>query len=63
MPSSGTYKLVVPQNKIGVSLDYSNLYDDLTSLEHLKYFNKLLKAKKSKDDLILLLEKVEHAIN
>lgn len=57
-PSNGTYKLAVPQNKIGVLPDYSNLYDDLTSLDHLLYFNKLLKAEKSKSDLISLLKKV-----
>ncbi|MBF7023402.1 ABC transporter ATP-binding protein [Staphylococcus kloosii] len=57
-PSNGTYKLAAPQNKIGVLPDYSNLYDDFTSLEHLLYFNKLLKGKKSKNELIALLTKV-----
>lgn len=64
-PTSGEFKLDSSKEKIGVLPDYSSLYDDLTALEHLIYFNKLLKAKKKKKDLIDILKKVglDDAIN
>lgn len=57
-PTNGTYKLSATQNKIGVLPDYSSLYDDLTALDHLLYFNKLLNGNKSKRELIQLLKRV-----
>lgn len=53
------------KKRIGVLPDYSTFYEDLTALEHLKYFSKLLGVKISNKELIQLLKKVglEDAIN
>ncbi|MBI5976005.1 ABC transporter ATP-binding protein [Staphylococcus canis] len=56
--TSGKFKLSSSREKIGVLPDYSSLYDDLTALDHLIYFSKLLKSKKNKEELIKILEKV-----
>lgn len=55
----------VAKKRIGVLPDYSTFYEDLSALEHLKYFSKLLGLKLPKEELIQLLEKVglENAVN
>jgi ABC-2 type transport system ATP-binding protein len=62
IPSSGTFTLRVSSNnvksKIGVLPDYSAFYDDLTALEHMNYFSKILNLKLSKNEMIRLLEYV-----
>ncbi|WAT81009.1 ATP-binding cassette domain-containing protein [Bacillus safensis] len=45
--------------KIGVLPDYSTFYENMTALDHLKYFNKILKLDLKEKDLINLLDKVE----
>lgn len=57
-PTSGTYQLASRKEKVGVLPDYSTLYDDMTALDHLKYFNKLLKAEVQNDQLVQLLKDV-----
>lgn len=46
------------KGKICVLPDYSTFYDDLTTIEHLKYFRKILGVKRSESELITLLERV-----
>ncbi|MED5049255.1 ABC transporter ATP-binding protein [Bacillus siamensis] len=65
-PTSGSYQLLgtdmlsidMIMNRIGVLPDYSTFYDDLTPLQHLKYFDNIFNQKKSKSELIDLLERV-----
>lgn len=65
-PTSGTIKLFGNEDdakspnkrKIGVLPDYSTLYDDMTALQHLQFFAKILGVKKSKDDFTSILERV-----
>ncbi|ARD54887.1 ABC transporter ATP-binding protein [Bacillus safensis] len=45
--------------KIGVLPDYSTFYENMTALDHLKYFSKILKLDLKEKDLIDLLDKVE----
>ncbi|MEY8843705.1 ATP-binding cassette domain-containing protein [Bacillus safensis] len=45
--------------KIGVLPDYSTFYENMTALDHLKYFSKILKLDLKEQDLIDLLDKVE----
>ncbi len=66
IPSSGSFTInvsnsnsqKVPKTKIGVLPDYSSFYDDLTALDHLKYFSRVLKLKLSKNEMVKLLEHV-----
>ncbi|WP_041592291.1 ABC transporter ATP-binding protein [Terribacillus saccharophilus] len=66
IPSSGSFKLNLKdtdskrkvQTKVGVMPDYSSFYDDLSALEHLKYFSKILGLKMKKKDYIKLLQRV-----
>lgn len=46
------------KKRIGVLPDYSTFYEDLTALDHLRYFSKLLDVKISNKELIQLLKKV-----
>ncbi|MEC1409888.1 ABC transporter ATP-binding protein [Bacillus safensis] len=46
-------------SKIGVLPDYSTFYENMTALDHLKYFSKILKLDLKEKDLIDLLDKVE----
>ncbi|PEJ33174.1 ABC transporter ATP-binding protein [Bacillus pseudomycoides] len=65
-PSSGSFrvlgvdylKLDNIKKKIGVLPDYSSLYNNLTALQHLDYFCKILSVKKTKNDLIDILNEV-----
>ena len=65
-PTKGNYYLLEEgenskdyiKKRIGVLPDYSTFYEDLTALEHLRYFSKLLDVKISKEELIQLLKKV-----
>ncbi|EKU50362.1 ABC transporter ATP-binding protein [Staphylococcus massiliensis] len=57
-PSSGQVHITTPKAKIGVLPDYNTMYNNLTGLEHMVYFNRLLKAKKSKEALISILKRV-----
>ncbi|MER3122904.1 ABC transporter ATP-binding protein [Bacillus altitudinis] len=45
--------------KIGVLPDYSTFYENMTALDHLKYFSQILKLDLKQEDLIELLDKVE----
>lgn len=45
--------------KTGVLPDYSTFYENMTALDHLKYFSKILKLDLKEKDLIDLLDKVE----
>ncbi|MEW6980884.1 ABC transporter ATP-binding protein [Bacillus pumilus] len=45
--------------KIGVLPDYSTFYENMTALDHLKYFSQILKLDLKQKDLIELLDKVE----
>lgn len=45
--------------KIGVLPDYSTFYENMTALDHMKYFSKILKLDLKDKDLIDLLDKVE----
>ncbi|MCY7685949.1 ABC transporter ATP-binding protein [Bacillus altitudinis] len=45
--------------KIGVLPDYSTFYENMTALDHLKYFSQILKLDLKQGDLIELLDKVE----
>ncbi|MCZ2739502.1 ATP-binding cassette domain-containing protein [Bacillus safensis] len=45
--------------KIGVLPDYSTFYENMTALDHLKYFSNILKLDLKEKDLIDLLDKVE----
>ncbi|MFP7171690.1 ABC transporter ATP-binding protein [Terribacillus sp. 7520-G] len=66
IPTSGTFKLNLNdsgskkkvQAKVGVMPDYSSFYDDLSALEHLRYFSKILGVKMKKEEYIRLLEMV-----
>ncbi|MED4219518.1 ABC transporter ATP-binding protein [Priestia megaterium] len=65
-PTSGTFKILgetkidddQTKRRIGVLPDYSTFYDELTPLQHLKYFSQIMKIKKTKKELISLLDKV-----
>ncbi|WP_377890680.1 ATP-binding cassette domain-containing protein [Alkalihalobacillus sp. R86527] len=63
-PTSGTIKLfgneahAAHQRKLGVLPDYSTLYDDMTALQHLQFFGKILGVKKSKEEYASILERV-----
>lgn len=65
-PTKGDYYLLEEREnnkdhikkRIGVLPDYSTFYEDLTALEHLKYFSKILNVKIPKTELIQLLKKV-----
>ncbi|WP_085505192.1 ABC transporter ATP-binding protein [Thalassobacillus devorans] len=46
------------QHRIGVLPDYSSFYDDLTALDHLKYFSKVMKLSTPKKEMIDTLERV-----
>lgn len=61
--TSGTFTLLSGNNgniqhQIGVLPDYSTLYDDLSALDHLNYFNKVMGLKKKKSELIQILNDV-----
>ncbi|WP_191567398.1 ATP-binding cassette domain-containing protein [Metabacillus idriensis] len=66
LPSSGNFKLLGAgkddlekiKNKIGVLPDYSSFYDDMTPVQHLDYFSRILGKKKSKSDILSLLQRV-----
>lgn len=65
-PTSGSFKILgiegtddKVKKKIGVLPDYSTFYDDLTGIEHLRYFGKILGVSHSQADLIKLLEATE----
>ncbi|MEK3807189.1 ABC transporter ATP-binding protein [Bacillus sp. FSL H8-0547] len=66
LPTSGEYKLLGSgmdeiekmKDKIGVLPDYSSFYDDLSPLQHLEFYSSILKTKKSKADLLHLLNRV-----
>ena len=66
-PTDGSYKLLGKSNKerceiqhrIGVLPDYSTFYDDLTAMEHLHYFSRILKVKLSKGEMLDILHRVE----
>lgn len=66
-PTSGVFKLLGEDNieensikkRIGVLPDYSQFYDDLTAIEHLKYFGKILGISLSKEEMIEILKSVE----
>jgi len=66
IPSSGSFTLnsssnnsqIIPKNKIGVMPDYSSFYDDLTALDHLKYFSAILNLKLNKNEMVELLSRV-----
>ncbi|MYL64519.1 ATP-binding cassette domain-containing protein [Bacillus hwajinpoensis] len=62
-PSSGSFKILGEEthqsHKMGVLPDYSTFYDDLTALQHLKYFSSLLNVKLAKSELLDLLQRVE----
>lgn len=66
-PTSGEFKILGSseithekvKRRIGVLPDYSKFYDELTGIEHLKYFAGILGVTKSTSDLIKLLELVE----
>ncbi|WMT28919.1 ABC transporter ATP-binding protein [Bacillus aerius] len=45
--------------KIGVLPDYSTFYENMTALDHLKYFSQILKLDLKQEELIELLDKVE----
>ncbi|MBU4619944.1 ABC transporter ATP-binding protein [Bacillus sp. GG161] len=45
--------------KIGVLPDYSTFYENMTALDHLKYFSQILKLDLKQEDLIEVLDKVE----
>lgn len=65
-PSSGSFKLLGHhqneidrvKGKIGVLPEYSTLYDDLTPLQHLNYFCRIMKKNKSTKEYLDVLEKV-----
>lgn len=65
-PTKGSISMLgseAPVNKeikkrIGVLPDYSTFYEDMTALEHLKYFAKMLECKQTTAELMLVLEKV-----
>lgn len=65
-PTKGSISILgseVPANKevkkrIGVLPDYSTFYEDMTALEHLKYFAKILECKQTPVELMIVLEKV-----
>ncbi|MDM5220319.1 ABC transporter ATP-binding protein [Peribacillus sp. NJ11] len=66
-PTSGDFKILgsseITEDKIkrriGVLPDYSTFYDDLTGIEHLKFLGNVLGVRRSKAELIALLERVE----
>lgn len=65
-PTSGTFKLFGKtdlhknklQKKIGVLPDYSTFYDDLTAVDHLKYFSSILGASLSNKEILNILSQV-----
>lgn len=65
-PSSGSFEILdvddlqidMIKNKLGVLPDYSTFYNDLSSIEHLRYFSNIMGLKKSNEDLCNLLRKV-----
>jgi len=62
--TNGKYKLTVDLDKevkknIGVLPDYSSFYDNMTGLEHMQYFNMILHANRSKEELINLLKRID----
>ncbi len=66
-PTDGSYSILGKSNKerseiqrrIGVLPDYSTFYDDLTAMDHLKYFSRILNVKLSKAEMLDLLQRVE----
>lgn len=66
-PTSGGFKLLGQENingnkikkKIGVLPDYSEFYDDLTAMEHLKYFSRILGVSLSREEMYEILKSVE----
>lgn len=64
--SSGTFKILncdykyldSVKNKIGIMPDVSNLYDDMNSLDFIKYMGGLKGVKINKNEIIQLLERV-----
>jgi len=68
IPTSGSFSLNFSddtgvhnkknQIPVGVMPDYSSFYDDLTALDHLQYFSKILNLKESQQDLLSLLQRV-----
>lgn len=48
----------IPLKEIGVLPDYASLYNNYTALEHMKYLNGVLGAKKSKKELLEVLYEV-----
>lgn len=65
-PSSGSFEILdvddlqidTIKNKLGVLPDYSTFYNDLSSIEHLRYFSNIMGLKKSNEDFCNLLRKV-----
>ncbi|MEC0923128.1 ABC transporter ATP-binding protein [Bacillus safensis] len=66
-PTGGYYELLGYKKaqqkecwrRIGVLPDYSSLYENMTAIEHMEYFSKILKLYLKKEDLLELLDKVE----
>lgn len=59
----GEYYFNIQGNKnvrrnIGVLPDYSSFYENMTGIEHLLYFNKILRSNKSRKELMNILEEV-----
>lgn len=73
LPSSGSFKILNKNQKsldlvksdIGVLPEYSALFEDLTPLQHLKFFCRIHNTKKTTDEYLYFLERVglEKAIN
>lgn len=73
LPSSGSFKILNNDQKsldlvksdIGVLPEYSALFEDLTPLQHLKFFCRIHNTKKTTDEYLYFLERVglEKAIN
>lgn len=65
-PSSGSYKILNHDQKaldkvkknIGVLPEYSSFFGDLTPLQHLKFFCRLLHTKKTNSEYLYFLERV-----
>lgn len=65
-PTLGTFEILGKKqesinkikNKIGVLPDYISFYQNLTPIQHLEYFSKIMKTNLKKEDLYVLLEHV-----
>lgn len=58
IPTSGEYNIYHSQKKIGVLPDYSTFYDNLTGIQHLKYFSEIIGVQLSNQKIEELIKKV-----